>query len=821
MKIFIQYIIILVMSAMAAAAMGPDAECIVNLGKNDRGTQEQAQAQCLQAGAEAVPALVTVLNKGDQPAAKMADETLMRMAAENADTDRQASIAKAMAEALGGEIGDDTRMHLCRYLSLIGGDESVESLASLLDGDNAHLYERARWALERIPGEAATEALMTQLKKDDASSDRRIALINGLGARGAKNAVPVLKEQLEAGDPQVVAAALNALAAIPTAQSFTIMRDAYRSKLPGAEVALFTLAENLVDANMSFQAMALLVPVWSDAQASVTLKCRALHGLARTGSAPTTDIVLNALDHENPRIQEAAVQACMLIEGKEEQNRLGYKAMTADKPLRLELIREVGAQNAVGQLFLLQEASAADDAEIRAAAYEAMGKLSVPNEPEALMAALKAKLNDDARHLKCTPLVYTSLLAGLKDDDESVRRAAEQSLMYLSDEAVTERLIDAYDRANDRQTASILTVLGRRHGAAADALLLKEVDNKNDAIRAAAAGGLGRMELEKGKLPSAEVTDALVAAADEGPDNVRAAAVDSLLCLAQRRNEVDQAWASGLYVKALTHAVSDQQKRSAMIGISENTDPKQTELLAVIEPLVFEGSLTRPAAQAAAQFAMHLPDSEKDRAEKILIQAVKLKTDNALDAVEYLRDELGIDFDPSRTERGFITVYWLAGPLPNPNHDGFDTVYFPEKQVDLAAREKVGDATIGWQRVRTLADDGRFDLRKLISERGHAVTYAYAEVAVDKAQDALLKMGSDDGLAAWVNGDKVHAMKVSRGLTVDGDVVPIKLKEGVNRILLKITDNGGYWEFTARLTTPDNQPLKFEQKMDADKTPGS
>ncbi len=69
--------------------------------------------------------------------------------------------------------------------------------------------------------------------------------------------------------------------------------------------------------------------------------------------------------------------------------------------------------------------------------------------------------------------------------------------------------------------------------------------------------------------------------------------------------------------------------------------------------------------------------------------------------------------------------------------------------------------------------------------------------------DAVLSLGVDDGEKIWVNGELAFDNFVARPLQADQDKVPVKLKAGTNRILMKIYQNNLGWEFCLRLTKPD------------------
>lgn len=86
---------------------------------------------------------------------------------------------------------------------------------------------------------------------------------------------------------------------------------------------------------------------------------------------------------------------------------------------------------------------------------------------------------------------------------------------------------------------------------------------------------------------------------------------------------------------------------------------------------------------------------------------------------------------------------------------------------------------------------------------GYAHVYVYSEVQ----QNAVLLVGSDDGLRAFVNGAQVLYTNVYRGLVPDQDSANITLKPGWNRLMFKVLQLTGNWALCARLTTPDGEPL--------------
>jgi hypothetical protein len=84
-------------------------------------------------------------------------------------------------------------------------------------------------------------------------------------------------------------------------------------------------------------------------------------------------------------------------------------------------------------------------------------------------------------------------------------------------------------------------------------------------------------------------------------------------------------------------------------------------------------------------------------------------------------------------------------------------------------------------------------------ERDYTVGYAWAEFESPADTDAWLGLGSDDGVKIWLNGTLVLDKWIRRPSRVDEDVVPLRLRKGPNRMLVKIQNITGEWSFIYRL----------------------
>jgi hypothetical protein len=110
---------------------------------------------------------------------------------------------------------------------------------------------------------------------------------------------------------------------------------------------------------------------------------------------------------------------------------------------------------------------------------------------------------------------------------------------------------------------------------------------------------------------------------------------------------------------------------------------------------------------------------------------------------------------------------------------------------------KIMGSTLKWERLE--GELGLVDLQKGMGELEYTIGYAWLEFDSPQALPAWLGIGSDDGLKIWHNGELVHDKWVRRESRIDDDIVPLKLSEGRNTLLVKIQNAWGDWSFISRL----------------------
>jgi putative membrane-bound dehydrogenase-like protein len=158
--------------------------------------------------------------------------------------------------------------------------------------------------------------------------------------------------------------------------------------------------------------------------------------------------------------------------------------------------------------------------------------------------------------------------------------------------------------------------------------------------------------------------------------------------------------------------------------------------------------------------------------------------DDLVDIVAYLFEQ--------KTPALNMDWWHIVGPFDNGEGDaGFERVLPPEKSVDLKASYPGKTGTVRWKTVKPDAK-GYVDLQAFYApDSSQIVSYAYREIESPVEQEATILLGADDCSRLWINGDVVHNSLAHNAAAPEQYSVKVKLKKGVNRILLKINNGDG------------------------------
>jgi HEAT repeat protein len=616
--------------------------------------------------------------------------------------------------------------------------------------------------------------LYRQLLHDAAGSHEKSAALIGLGRSAGAAEVELVRSALkdEAGD--VRGAALEALAAAPGGRQLELVAK-LSGELDGAGRASLL---RLLATRKEPEAAQIALTGLSDADSAV--RAAALHALEGREDPKVVQGLLAAIEKGDGAAKEGAVGVLGRIPGEATTKAIARMAKAARGEGRTELLLVLGRREDRSAAPVLLEAARSEVESERAAAYEGLGNLHRPEDLPVLIAGLERAGRDG--------------------------EAAERALARQSSPEAMRAIHEAAKKKSGLARARLLTVVGRREGPEEVALLLEAAKDPDEAVRSAALLGLAGQ-----KDPA--ILPVLLEAAERGPEKVRPAAVLGCLRFGRAIEEKDRAAALRVYERALSLAARNEEKIEAIQGLGRLADPSS---IPALKPVLTDRNraLGREAAAALLPIAVKLGDDRKAEAVEVLREALAFapSAPGAREATERLR-KLGVDIDLAR-EAGFVTHWWLLGPFPveeksweEPaplNPDAF--------KLDEASEVKAGEKTLRWKHHHTSDPQGAVNLEEAVGRLDDVAAYAYAEVTVPAEKRCSFKIGSDDSVVVWLNGKKIHAVKTSRGLTVDQDNVNTRLQAGKNVILLKVLNSRSQWAYCLRITDRQGGPEKFTQR---------
>jgi len=168
------------------------------------------------------------------------------------------------------------------------------------------------------------------------------------------------------------------------------------------------------------------------------------------------------------------------------------------------------------------------------------------------------------------------------------------------------------------------------------------------------------------------------------------------------------------------------------------------------------------------------------------------------------------------TGRPSVPMWYVIGPFYNPGGATADLEHPPETGPIDPEKTYTGKGgkLISWQRIRrdpTSRANAEFlvDFTKFFGPSSNVATYAVVWVHASEETDALFSYGSEDGAVVWVNGERKHSwLRGRRSYVSKGTAVPIRLKKGLNEIMVKVTLSSRGWRLCAHLTDANGVPLE-------------
>ncbi len=359
---------------------------------------------------------------------------------------------KQFTKLLRSDATLDAKQFICHKLSVIGSEESVPTLAVMLSDPTT--ADMARYALERIEGEAADEALRKVLP--GATGKQKIGIINTLGARGDEKSAGVLAGLIYDDDSQIATAAVAALGRIGNSQAAALLADAAGKtggKLKtGVLHACLSCADNLATQGNKSKAVEIYSRLYA-ADNPENIRIGALRGMILSGKQNPDEIIINAIKQAGGPLQ---AQAIALIDNIKDAEKIKQAA---------DYMPNLPATGRVQLLAALTRSGSS------AAGREAAVTATKDQDEEVRIAALKALavLGDES-----TVGLLAEIAASSKGPE---RKVARESLYSMPGAKIDEAIIGAVSSAEpDVKIELIGAIKERRISAGAKTLLITAQD---------------------------------------------------------------------------------------------------------------------------------------------------------------------------------------------------------------------------------------------------------------------------------------------------------------------------------------------------------
>lgn len=139
---------------------------------------------------------------------------------------------------------------------------------------------------------------------------------------------------------------------------------------------------------------------------------------------------------------------------------------------------------------------------------------------------------------------------------------------------------------------------------------------------------------------------------------------------------------------------------------------------------------------------------------------------------------------------GFLSDWTIIGPFDNKEEKGYAKKYPPESSVDPKAEYEGQLGPVKWEPIQTDDDYGVVNIAEDIENHKGSLMYATTIWKSTKPQSLQVRLGTPNAWKLWVNGELVFQREeYHRSTRMDQYQIPVQLKAGDNRILLKVCQN--------------------------------
>ncbi|MBI5092182.1 MAG: hypothetical protein HZB26_07005 [Candidatus Hydrogenedentes bacterium] len=379
-------------------------------------------------------------------------------------------------------------------------------------------------------------------------------------------------------------------------------------------------------------------------------------------------------------------------------------------------------------------------------------------------------------------------------DTPELRRVAIQALIEANVPKIDGVAAKSFAISSPSGRSAILEILAGRKSEQLAALLPEAAADKSAEVRITAAAVSGKTPAE---------ADLLEVATKGYPWSWEPAAAKYIEMAQNKLQAGDKEGARQMFENVLNAKMRSRYATAALDALGQIANPASRELVKGLMP---DADLGVAAGRAFAEITGSLDNKDLAKTELLALTDQPVPVEVVSAAVNQLK-KLGQDTTVIAKKKGFITKWRVVGPFPNDKGAAFGKSFFPEAAADGNKAVDLDGKSYAWKDAASDQYPAAIDLRAAFDPHDNVCAYGYAELTAAAEVPVLIQFGSDDGCELWINGEKKFEVNGGRPMIMDGNRVEAVLKPGVNKVLIKVLQGGGTWQYCLRVTDREGKPL--------------
>ncbi len=158
-------------------------------------------------------------------------------------------------------------------------------------------------------------------------------------------------------------------------------------------------------------------------------------------------------------------------------------------------------------------------------------------------------------------------------------------------------------------------------------------------------------------------------------------------------------------------------------------------------------------------------------------------------STQWPRHKEPAETEPGRIEsakaQGYLTDWEVVGPYVQKDKNA-------EQLFDIPFGPELSGVDVPWHSAKVEPYEEHpvsVDISSVLLPVDQSVAYLRTEILSDTQKPVRLEIYTDDGVKAWLNGEIILESNNSRGISQQPDAVNVTLKQGVNHLMLKVTED--------------------------------